>query len=347
MTRGGGEMKRGSETTNQRSALAMKETSRKDFHVWSYQAHEQHQNRHVSEENRKRLAESWFKSGTIDAWRHLRMYRCLDPLLTSYPSAYWLTVGDGRNGADAHYIEQKKIRVLATDISDVLLAEARRRGFIKQYKKENVESFSFADESFDFVLCKESYHHFPRPMVALYEMLRVAEKGVVLIEPNESPVLLHPKAVVLKLVKEFLIRAGFGTRFGSRDTSLIDYGSDSYEEVGNYVYRVSEREVEKVALGLNLRNVAFKGINDSYVKGVEFEEARDTSKLFGRIRSDIQRMDRACRRGLSRHSHALLAAVILKHPIEPVLRRALHAGGYRVVDLAENPCWLKETCTDS
>ena len=340
-------MKRGSGTANQGAALTLKETFRKDFHIWSYQAHEQHQSRHLSEEDKKRLAESWFKGGTIDAWRHLRMYRCLDPLLVSYPSAYWLTVGDGRCGSDAHYIEQKNVRVLATDISDGLLAKAQRRGFIKEYRKENAESLSFADESVDFVLCKESYHHFPRPMMALYEMLRVARKGVVLIEPSENPVLLHPRALVLKLIKEILIRAGLGTRFRSRDTNLIDYGSDSYEEVGNYVYRVSEREVEKTASGLNLRNVAFKGINDSYVKGVEFEEACETSALFRRIKSDIQRMDRACRRGLSRHSYALLAAVILKHAIEPVLRRALHAGGYGVVDLPENPYCLKETCADS
>jgi SAM-dependent methyltransferase len=42
----------------------------------------------------------------------------------------------------------------------------------KNFQKENAEQLSFEDESFDFVLCKEAYHHFPRPMIALYEMIR-------------------------------------------------------------------------------------------------------------------------------------------------------------------------------
>lgn len=39
------------------------------------------------------------------------------------------------------------------------------------------------DDAFDYVLCKDSYHHMPRPMIALYQMLRVARRAVVLIEP--------------------------------------------------------------------------------------------------------------------------------------------------------------------
>ena len=47
-----------------------------------------------------------------------------DPLLEQFPQACWLTVGDGRFGRDAHYIESKCVRVVASDISDVLLAKA-------------------------------------------------------------------------------------------------------------------------------------------------------------------------------------------------------------------------------
>lgn len=72
-----------------------------------------------------------------------------------------------------------------TDISEYLLAEARRRGLITKYALENAERLSFADQSFDYVFCKESFHHFPRPYQALYEMLRVAREAVLLIEPND------------------------------------------------------------------------------------------------------------------------------------------------------------------
>ena len=43
-----------------------------------------------------------------------------------------------------------------------------------------------ADNSVDFVQCKESFHHFPRPMVSFYEMMRVARYGVLCASPSAS-----------------------------------------------------------------------------------------------------------------------------------------------------------------
>lgn len=54
------------------------------------------------------------------------------------------------------------------------------------YSVENAESLSFRDNEFEVAFCKEAYHHFPRPFLALYEMLRVASKAVVLAEPNDQ-----------------------------------------------------------------------------------------------------------------------------------------------------------------
>ena len=42
------------------------------------------------------------------------------------------------------------------------------------------------DGACDFVLCKPAYHHSARPPEALYETLRLARMGVVLIEPIET-----------------------------------------------------------------------------------------------------------------------------------------------------------------
>ncbi|MEZ5593447.1 MAG: class I SAM-dependent methyltransferase [Gammaproteobacteria bacterium] len=131
-------------------------------------------------------AKTWFVKDTVDAWRHLRMYQTIDPILEVDPQSKWLTVGDGRYGKDAKYIIEKGSDALATDISEYLLMEAKNIGYINKYKLENAELLSFQDSMFDYVLCKESYHHFPRPMVALYEMLRVTKKGVFLIEPNDA-----------------------------------------------------------------------------------------------------------------------------------------------------------------
>ena len=157
-------------------------TPKTGFSTTSYAAHE----RTYDTEINQNLAQTWTKENTIDSWRHARMYQCVDPLLIEFPGARWLTVGDGRYGTDAHYLEQHHADAVATDIADGMLQRAKAAGYIKNFQKENAEQLSFEDESFDFVLCKEAYHHFPRPMIALYEMIRVAKRGVVLIEPDES-----------------------------------------------------------------------------------------------------------------------------------------------------------------
>ncbi len=91
----------------------------------------------LTDPEHRRLAESWFQTDTVDAWRHQRMYACLDPLLEVYRDSEWLTVGDGRFGKDAHYILNKGHKVVASDISDVLLKIGAEKGYIREFKAAN------------------------------------------------------------------------------------------------------------------------------------------------------------------------------------------------------------------
>ena len=304
-----------------------------DFHKLSHLAHEQV----YDSDHQDRLAKTWTKPDTVDGWRHARMYRCLDPLLTVCRGASWVTLGDGRYGTDAHYLGEHGAEAVATDISDTMLRRAKEEGFIRDYRKENAEHLSFADGSFDFALCKEAYHHFPRPMLALYEMLRVARRGVVLIEPDETPTLMGGKYILKMMVKEALIRLGLGGRFGDRSTNIIDCGVNWYEEVGNFGFCISRREIERVAVGLNLRHVAFLGINDVYEPGVEDAKATEDSALFRKVRDQIAALDRQCQRGLNQARPKLLVAMIFKNELPADLRAALVAAGYEVRDLPRNP----------
>ena len=155
------------------------------FRQVSYQQHQKQFDKYKTGGKEENFAKTWLTSHTVNTWRHDRMYHLLDPIIKTQPQASWVTVGDGRYGTDAKAIIDKGSKALATDISDTLLKEAQEIGFIPDYRQENAEALSFQDAEFDYVFCKESYHHFPRPMLALYEMLRVAQKGVVLIEPND------------------------------------------------------------------------------------------------------------------------------------------------------------------
>lgn len=65
--------------------------------------------------------------------------------------------------------------------------DTKERGFIHHFRALNAAAMALPHGVFDFVLCKESYHPFPRLMLAFYEMLRVARAGVVLIESNNTP----------------------------------------------------------------------------------------------------------------------------------------------------------------
>ena len=133
--------------------------------------------------------------------------------------------------------EEHEISIDRAEVSfasgDLVAAENLARSVV-----ENAESLSFEDEAFNFVLCKEAYHHFPRPMIALYEMLRVARKAVVLIEPFD-------RFVVSPLPE----RAWNGAKRLAAAAKGRPVGRPArfqYESVGNFIYTISHRELEKV-----------------------------------------------------------------------------------------------------
>lgn len=298
----------------------MKKSSRKNFLVKYYFHQRQHHDSYGKDPEKMRHAETWLLENTIDAWRHNRMYKVIDPFLGYYKKATWLTIGDSRYGKDAHYIEERGGEVLATDISIALLKEARNSGFIKDFKRENAEGLSFKDESFDFVFCKESYHHFPRPTIALYEMLRVAKKAVILIEPNDAPSKLQ--SIIINFSKK-------------GNTSFKRGYFNSFEESGNYVYKISEREIEKIALGIGLQYLAFNGLDDYYLQGVEYKNVNTPTFLFFKIKTILALLDILYK--LKLRERSLLTAVIFKNEPKQRLKKNLIKSGYRLITLPDNP----------
>ncbi|MCF8069593.1 MAG: class I SAM-dependent methyltransferase [Desulfobacterales bacterium] len=294
------------------------------FQVKSYKQHADHFQAYGQGGVKAEHAKTWLTKGTVDAWRHQRIYQTLEPILTAEPDAKWLTVGDGRFGKDAKYIATRGGDVLATDISEVLLKEAKKIGYISDYKVENAELLSFKDAVFDYVLCKDSYHHFPRPMLALYEMLRVARKGVLLIEPNDAFITDRFCEIFFRKIKN-------GVKFLLRRKAV----KDRFEESGNYIYSISRRELEKVAIGLNYKFLAFKGINDVYLAGVEYENFSDKGPLQKKTRRLIALKNLFSRFGLI--NYGLLAAVILKGQSSEKVLQELKKEGYDIVSLPENP----------
>jgi SAM-dependent methyltransferase len=291
------------------------------FHETSYARHAEGFAPDLVDPERKLIAASWFDSGTADSWRHARAYEIARHL--GVPGERWITVGDGRFGLDAINLKRYGADyVLATDLAEPLLKASRDQGHILEYSIENAEHLSFADRSFDYVFCKESYHHFPRPMLALYEMLRVARKGVVLVEPNDR------ERSPLRLLKR-LMRCGAPL--------------ETYEEDGNYVYSISEREITKVALGIDMPQVAFKGMNDAWTPDLWKEPANNASPRYRKMRRKIAFRDLLCRLGAD-HSMFLMAC-LFHVPLSTDRRRAMERNGWLVTDLPRNPYITSHTAT--
>lgn len=81
----------------------------------------------------------------------------------------------------------------------------------------NAESITFENNSYDLVVVQDGLHHLPRPSLGFTEMLRVAKKAILVIEPYDS-----------------FVGKVFGTEWEVVGTST------------NYVYRWNVKMVEQV-----------------------------------------------------------------------------------------------------
>lgn len=272
--------------------------------------------RQVESEKQMDLPSRYTRPDSIDNWRHTRMLELTKPLWQAFPGGRWMTVGDGRYGSDAAYLHAHGVDVIATSLTDERLRYAHDQGHISVYKAENAERISLADGAVDFVLCKESYHHFPRPPVALYEMLRVARVAVVLIEPLDNPKILD---AVKRRIKK-LIR-------GDRE--------QQFEPSGNFLYRLNIRELGKLMTAMGETAIAFKGFNDFFHGRLGGYAAHQVNVGALLTRSGIMVQDVLSKVGLL--GFGLGCVVVFKGEPPANIRKALHTAGFEIVQLPRNP----------
>lgn len=93
------------------------------------------------------------------------------------------------------------------------------------YLKENSECLTITSRSFDLVICKEGIHHLARPVLGIYEMLRVARDAVLVIEPADT------------VIGRLLEKIGLASIYETNQSGNIRYRD-------NYVYRWSVRQFD-------------------------------------------------------------------------------------------------------
>lgn len=229
-----------------------------------YNNHKKYFNKYIDDKELENFSQLWLDENTIDYWRHNRMgFDISEFLINEDVNNSVLTIGDGKFGLDSIKLKKKGVKnVHPSDISEVLLKKSKDLSLIKEYHIVNAENIQFEDNSFDYIFCKESIHHCPRPFLALYEMIRVSRKGVFLIEPLE---------------KSYSIRSFIKKSFKIKKDKIIG----KFEDSSNFLYMQSLDEYIKLAISLNMPNIAYKKINDHYQYGVEFKNKK--SVLFIKI----------------------------------------------------------------
>jgi ubiquinone/menaquinone biosynthesis C-methylase UbiE len=136
--------------------------------------------------------------------------------------------------------ENDKLVFQENGFTDVTISNIDERQIDSEYYPykhcfQNAEKLSFVENEFDYVTAHATLHHCSSPHRALTEMYRVAKKSVVVIESRDS--------WLMRLLIEFNITPDFET------AAIYDhnckYGGVNNTCIPNYIYRWTEREVEK------------------------------------------------------------------------------------------------------
>jgi ubiquinone/menaquinone biosynthesis C-methylase UbiE len=103
------------------------------------------------------------------------------------------------------------------------------------WSRQDAERLDYPDDSFDFAIVSAGLHHCASPHAALLEMYRVARSGLLAIESRDS--FLIRLAIRLGVLEEYELTAVYAND--------LAYGGVRNSPVPNYVYRWTERELEK------------------------------------------------------------------------------------------------------
>ena len=150
----------------------------------------------------------------------------------------------------------------------------------KNLFKTDIRNMKFESRSFEYVVTSATIHHVDLPHNAVAEMYRVANKGVLIIESNDS--LIMQIACKLMLTEEFEISSVDKEK---KSGGLLDTG------IPNYVYRWTEREILKLLKSYdpsNINHVEFSYENDlknirpkkNFIFNMVLEIIKISSKVF-------------------------------------------------------------------
>ena len=133
--------------------------------------------------------------------------------------------------------------LLSCGVKSAVISNVSHHAGVDEYapytwEYQDAENLTVADKSYDWVIVHAGLRHCASPHRALCEMLRVAKKGVMVVEARDS--------MVVRIAQRF----GLTPDFELEPALLTGGKSGGYRDtpIPNYIYRWKEREVEKTVL---------------------------------------------------------------------------------------------------
>lgn len=130
---------------------------------------------------------------TYNGRHSIRLYESLMKKIKSVNPKKLLDVGCGTGTMISMLAEDKNISLAGIDLTEEMLNVARERlGNRAELKLGDSENLPWDNNSFDTIICSNSFHHYPEPMKVLNEMLRVLKpKGHLIIGDPTMPVIFR------------------------------------------------------------------------------------------------------------------------------------------------------------
>ena len=104
-----------------------------------------------------------------------------------------------------------------------------------QWKYADAENLPFDNDAFDYTVIYAAIHHTHSPHRVLTEMYRVSRNGLLVLESRDS--------FVMHLMEKFAIAETYECT--AVYTNNCQHGGVNNTEIPNYIYRWTEREIEK------------------------------------------------------------------------------------------------------
>ncbi len=119
------------------------------------------------------------------------------------------------------------------DVELIINKYSKNRNF--KFQKIDCRQIEYPDGYFDYTFTHATIHHIDKPHLAILELYRVSQKGVLIIEGNDS--------ILMRLSAFF----SYSEKFEVSSVNLKEKKGGLMETgVPNYIYRWTEREIYKL-----------------------------------------------------------------------------------------------------